>query len=114
MIGFPVSREQYHFLHPQLRDDESKKMEFPAEYMFKDVPERPDENEFDPVDVTLAEMDKHGVALGLVGLGTDATTRALKEHPDRFVASVEIDPNEISKAVRRIRTAYDEHGIKAV
>src|SRR4051812_34948388 len=101
MIGFPVSRSQYHFLHPQLRDEESKRMAFPAEYMFKDVPDRPTDDAVDPVAMTLAEMDHFGIAVGLVGLGTEATERALREHPDRFAASIEIDPNEITKTVRR-------------
>jgi uncharacterized protein len=52
--------------------------------------------------------------MGLVGMGSDAAQRALRDHPDRFAASLEIDPNEITKTVRRIRTAHEEHGIKAV
>ena len=40
MIGFPSAeaRRHYDFLKTQLRDDESRGMEFPAEYMFKGVP----------------------------------------------------------------------------
>ena len=59
-------------------------------------------------------MDTWGVAVGMVGVGADTTARALKEHPDRFVASIEIDPNDITGAVRRIRAAKEEHDIKAV
>jgi len=116
MIGFPSAnaKRHYDFLQPQLKDRESAGMEFPAEYMFTDVPNKVEEAEFDPVAITLAEMDKHGVAIGLVGLGGDVTKRALDEYPDRFAASQEIDPNDITGAVRRIRTAYHEHGIKAV
>ena len=115
MIGFPSAeaRKHYDFLQPVLRDAESAEMEFPAEYMFKGVPNRlPDDA--DPVDVTLAEMDRFGIAIGLVGLGREATLRALKEHPDRFADSLEVDPNDITGAVRAIRAAHDEHGIKAV
>jgi predicted TIM-barrel fold metal-dependent hydrolase len=115
MIGFPAADAQRHydFLKPQLRDAGSADMQFPAEYMFKEVPNRLDEGD-DPVDVTLGEMDRHGIAMGLVGLGGEASKRALKQHPDRFKASVEIDPNQITEAVRRIRRAHDEYGIKAV
>lgn len=115
MIGFPSAEaaRHYDFLKPQLRDAESTEMEFPAEYMFKGVPNRLDDGN-DPIDVALAEMDRHGIAMGLIGLGGEQTARALKEHPDRFVASLEIDPNDITKAVRRIRKAHTEHGIKAV
>ena len=115
MIGFPAADAQRHydFLKPQLRDAASAEMEFPAEYMFKDVPNRLDEGD-DPVDVTLGQMNRYGIAIGLVGLGGEPSKRALKQHPDRFKASLEIDPNQITEAVRRIRRAHDEYGIKAV
>ena len=40
----------------------------------------------DGVAITIGEMDTWGVAVGMVGIGSDTTARALKEHPDRFVA----------------------------
>jgi predicted TIM-barrel fold metal-dependent hydrolase len=115
MIGFPSAnaRRHYDFMQSQLRDAESHKMEFPAEYMFKQVPNQLEEGA-DPVDVTLAEMDRYGIEIGLVGLGGERTARALKEYPDRFAASLEVDPNDITGSVRKIRQAHDEHGIKAV
>ena len=56
------------------KDAESERMEFPAEYMFKDVPDQLEEEE-NPVDVTLSAMDKHGIEMGLVGLGNPAHVR---------------------------------------
>jgi predicted TIM-barrel fold metal-dependent hydrolase len=88
-------------------------MEFPAEYMFKDVPNRLEDEE-DPLEVTLAAMDKNGVEIGLIGLGNAASAGALQQYPERFVASLEVDPNDIGGAVRRIREAHAEHGIVAV
>lgn len=115
MIGFPSpdARRHYDFMKQALRDDESARMEFPAEYMFKQVPNHVEEGQ-DPVEVTLAAMDECGVEIGLVGIGADVTKRALRDHPDRFVASLEVDPNDVTKAVRRIREAHDEYDIKAV
>ncbi len=115
MIGFPTRdpRAHYGHLRAMAKDAESKEMEFPAEYMFKDVPNRLSD-EVNPVDVTLAAMDEHGVAVGMVGLGNEVTLEALARHPDRFVASLEVDPNDITKTVRRIRAAHGEHGIVAV
>jgi uncharacterized protein len=115
MIGFPSARaeRQYDFLEGQLRDDESARMAFPVEYIFKDVPDRLPEGH-DPVATTLEAMDRHGIALGLVGLGGATTARALEEHPGRFRASLEVDPNDITGCVRRIRRAREEHGIVAV
>jgi predicted TIM-barrel fold metal-dependent hydrolase len=115
MLGFPSAdaRRHYEFMRKALHDEESGRMEFPAEYMFKQVPNYVEEGQ-DPIEVTLGEMDKYGIAVGLVGIGADVTKRALRDHPDRFAASLEVDPNEITKAVRRIREAHDEYGVKAV
>lgn len=115
MLGFPSHEavHNYDFLRPVLRDDDSQKMAMPAEYMFKEVPNHLEQAQ-DPVAVTLAEMDRHGISMGLVGLGSDAAKRALDEHPDRFAASLEVDPNDITGTVRRIRTAKERHDIKAV
>jgi predicted TIM-barrel fold metal-dependent hydrolase len=88
-------------------------MDFPAEYMFKDVPNRLELGD-DPINITLGAMDKHGIAVGLVGLGNEVTISAIERHPDRFKPTLEVDPNNIGVAVRSIRRAYDEFQIKAV
>src|SRR4051794_19215947 len=110
MIGFPRAdaASRYESLRAMAKDAESASMEFPAEYMFKAVPNHLPDGA-DPVEVTLTEMDHCGVALGMVGVRSDAALRALREHPDRFVASLEVDPNDVSGAVRQIRLAKDEH-----
>jgi predicted TIM-barrel fold metal-dependent hydrolase len=115
MIGFPSAhaRRHYDFMKPLLHDEESGRMEFPAEYMFKQVPNHLEEGQ-DPIEVTLAAMDRHGIAIGLVGVGGQTSVRALKAHPDRFRASLEVDPNDITGAVRAVRRAREEHGIVAV
>lgn len=115
MIGFPSgnAKEQYAFLRSQLRDEGSAEMEFPAEYMFKTVPNFLPEGA-DPVEVTLGEMDTCGVAVGLIGTSDEVSRRALREHPDRFRGQVHIDPNDITGAVRKIRAAHDGLGIVAV
>jgi predicted TIM-barrel fold metal-dependent hydrolase len=114
MIGFPSAqaKSHYDFLKPQLRDAESGGMEFPAEYMFKGVPNHLAEG-VDPIEVTLGQMDACGVEIGLVGM-SETALRAIAEHPTRFRPTLEVDPNEITAAVRRIRRAYDEHAIVAV
>lgn len=115
MIGFPSAnmKRYYEFMQSQFRDDESKTMNFPAEYMFKDVPKGIEED-IDPVEVTLSEMDRFGIEIGLVGLGGKSASRAIEKYPDRFRATLEVDPNEITKTVREIRDAHDEHRIVAV
>ncbi|HSZ48711.1 MAG TPA: amidohydrolase family protein [Streptosporangiaceae bacterium] len=113
MIGFPHEGfAQYDFIRKQTKDRNSREeMEFPAEYMFKDVPK--DLPTDDPISVTLHEMDKYGIEIGLIGV-SDATSRlALKRHPDRFVPSGDIpDPNDVTGSVRKVRQEYEEFGIK--
>ena len=104
MIGFPAenARRHYDFMKANLRDAESGEMEFPAEYMFKEVPNHKEPEE-DAVAITLGEMDRFGIEIGLVGMGAELTRRAVADHPDRFALSLEVDPNRITDAVRRIR-----------
>jgi predicted TIM-barrel fold metal-dependent hydrolase len=115
MIAFPhadASIDDYTF-RSLLRDEGSADMVFPVEYIFHDVPNHLEKGN-DPIEVTLVEMDKCGVAIGLLGGLDETSRRALREHPDRFRASIHVDPNDITGSVRQIRRAHDEFGIKAV
>jgi len=115
MIGFPSrnARANYDYLREQTKDAESREMEFLAEYMFKDVPNSlPDDD--DAIETTLAAMDRNGVEVGLISMGSSQAQRALADHPDRFRAALEIDPNDITGTVRAIREAHSEYGIIAV
>jgi uncharacterized protein len=114
MIGFPHEGfDQYDFIRKQTKDRNSREeMEFPAEYMFKQVPK--DLPTGDPISVTLHEMDKYGIELGLIGVSDPTSRLALKQHPDRFVPSGNIaDPNDVTGTVRALRREYEEFGIKA-
>ena len=114
MMGFPKAdaARTYDYLRATIHADDESTAEFPAGYMFKEVPNHL-EVEQDGVAVALGEMDKWGVDMSLVGIGGESL-RALREHPDRFIGSLEIDPNDITGAVRKIRAAKEEHDIKAV
>jgi uncharacterized protein len=114
MIGFPHEGfDQYDFIRKQTKDRNSREeMEFPAEYMFKQVPKDLPTDE--PISVTLHEMDKYGIELGLIGVSDPTSRLALKQHPDRFVPSGNIaDPNDVTGTVRALRREYEEFGIKA-
>ncbi len=118
MVGFPKRdrREVYKFLAPNLRDKESQEeFTFPAQYMFKDVPADVDDN-VDPVLVVLDNMDRFGVEQAMVGVTKEReeSIRALKDHPDRFLGSVSVDPNGGMDAVRHIVEMYETYGIRAV
>ena len=58
--GSTAAREQYAFLQASLKDAGSRATEFPAGYLFKDVPH---EGEEPPqgAELLLPSMDKHGV-----------------------------------------------------
>src|SRR3546814_8773517 len=83
-------------------------MDFPVEYMFKEVPADVDPDA-DPVSVVLGEMDHFGIEKAMVGVSLDRTvsTRALTEHPDRFFGSYEVNPNLGMEGVRNLVRAYE-------
>jgi len=117
LIGFPSPdpKSMYEFFRGNLRDQESlENFQFPAQYMFKDVPEGADPK-IDPVAATLYEMDRFGVERGMVSLHEEVAFRALKEHPDRFIPSLTgLDANRGMEAVRDLVRLREEFGLKAV
>ena len=118
MIGVPASHEQrsadyYQKMNAGILDKEAKeKFKFPAEYMFKDVPDHGDVEE--PVEFLLAEMDRFNIAIGMLNVSTNPVARqAVQEHPDRFVASFNVDPNEGMEAVRKLEVGVKELGVRS-
>jgi predicted TIM-barrel fold metal-dependent hydrolase len=115
MIGFPHEGfGLYDFIRKQAKDQATKEeMDFPVEYIFKDVPK--DLPTSDPVSVTLHEMDKYGVEIGTIGVGDELSREALRLYPDRFVPMGTItDPNDVTGTVRQMRREFEEFGIRAV
>ena len=120
-VGFPKSREDmyefYGFIRKQTRDSASKEggeLEFPAGYMFKDVPRWSAEGMDDPVQILLAELDRHNIKQAIVTPYDGPAQRALKEYPDRFFAGINVDPNEGMEALRKIDKAAEEYDLKCV
>ena len=118
MIGLPTDHRQLyeHMQRHMLRDAASRSMTMPAEYMFKDVPTASPDDDVDPVAVTLGEMDRFGVEVGLLSLGVarEHAERALTKHPDRFVPSVTVDPNRGMDGLRDLVEAHERRGVRAV
>jgi hypothetical protein len=115
MLGFPIADydRTYEFLRRGARDKESKeRFRFPVEYMFKGVPYDFGKGR-DPIEATLEEMDKWGIERAMIGVGSETSLRALREHPKRFFASAQVDPNQGMDAVRRLVEAYEKHGVVA-
>jgi hypothetical protein len=129
MIGFPAKdmKAQYAFITQQTKDSESKEeFAFPAEYMFKAPPDKEKalREADDAVGYTLSQMDAWGVEIGMVGVSTrgadgvsegEATgVEALERYPDRFIGSVNADPNEGMAGIEKIVKAYETYGVRAV
>ena len=115
MIGFPIRDRArvYERLRRAAKDRESKEeFAFPAEYMFKHVPDTAGEDE-DPIDVTFAAMDRFGIETGLFGLSPDAL-EGRRRDPKRVALTLEVNPNDVMGAIRKVRAARDEHDIVAV
>ena len=113
MIGFPADDfAMYDFIREQLKDP-SAKFEFPVEYMFKQVPKELYGSSKDPVTLTLNEMDKHGVEIGLIGVGGEVSRKALTEHPDRFVGQGSVDPNTGMEGIREMVRQYEAFGVSS-
>ena len=112
MIGFPAEDfKMYDFIRAQLRDG-SKDFEFPVEYMFKAVPKEL-YGAGDPIALTLREMDIHGIDMGMIGVGGEVSAKALKDHPDRFIASGQVDPNQGMAGIRDMVRQYEAYGVRA-
>ena len=115
MIGLPSveRRDWYDSMSSVLRDEGSKQFQHPAGYMFKDVPTA--RREPDSIDRLLFEMDRFGIERGLipVTLTDELHVRAISEHRDRLLGSVEVDPNDGVAAVRELERAVREHGVVA-
>ena len=114
LIGFPAKDfSGYQRLRVQLKDEQSRDdFEFPVEYIFKNVPKELYGAE-NPIDITLHEMDRWGVEWGLVSCRDEVAQQALRDHPDRFVATGGVYPHESVDGIRKMRRQFDEFGVRS-
>ncbi len=110
MMGIPEAgaRDQwYSFLRPNLRDEESAHMAMPAQYLFKDVPEDP--TDADMIAYTIDRMDRHGIDKALIGVSLDGGVQndAVARNPERFAATLHVDPNGGVPVLRAVQRAFD-------
>jgi predicted TIM-barrel fold metal-dependent hydrolase len=122
--GATAKEQNYAFLRQgQLKDAESKNMNFPAQYMFKDVPfsdqsraaSGPVDEPAQGADLLLPQMDKWGVERAMVGVSPAnvIAQKTLADHPDRFFGAYEFDPNKGMEEIRALVQMYEVYGIKA-
>jgi len=109
------NRRWYDFMRPLLLDEESReRMEMPAQYMFKDIPQTAGQDDY--IAYTLAQMDAHGIERAMVGLSDPQgnNAEAVRRHPERFFASYSADPNRGMETVREIERLHREAGVRCV
>ena len=117
-MGFPYQsveekKHTYDFFRASLKDKESlQEMEFPAEYMFKQVPDvvPPD---VDPVHFIVEKMDAFGIDMAKVGMGKNGI-RAKELYPDRFFLSMSVNPHEGVDGLRKMEQAKADYDIVSV
>ena len=116
MVGFPKPDfSTYDFIRAQTKDTQtSDEFDFPVEYMFKGVPKELYGTDDDPVQVVLKEMDRFNVEMALISCEDETGQRALKDHPGRFVPSMNVDPNDVMGEVRRMDQLHREWDVRAV
>jgi len=113
LIGFRALR----VVPPIAALRESDKLDHhPHGYMFKDIPPElsAEDNPAASIAETLEKMDQFGIEYGLVSLTETMTAQAVKQHPDRFIATLAADGNKGMDAVRAIVRAKEEHDIRGI
>lgn len=116
MLGIPVKEDRsdwYDSFKPLLMDEQSRQMfAMPAQYMFKDIPETGNPEDF--IAWTIAQMDKFGIEKALVGYNEDPSSEeAARRYSDRFFFDVPLNPNNGMEEVRRLKRLHKEVGVKA-
>jgi len=115
MIWFPAPKAapRYEMLQGALGNHATGPASSPTSYLFGDGPTLADG--CDPIASTLDEMHRFNIGLAVVDVGLDPVgASALHRHPDRFIGSCSVDPNQGMEAVRQIVRMHREYGIRAV
>jgi predicted TIM-barrel fold metal-dependent hydrolase len=118
MFGLPDPKglhAAYESFKPLYRDKESREFAFPAQYMFKDIPNIETIGD-DPVGWAVKQMDRFNIEKALIGVNefSDMHKIARDRFADRFVFDVGLDPNGGMDEVRRLRRLTKEYDVRAV
>lgn len=113
LIGF---RGRRHFRAVEALRDSEKDEHHPHGYLFKDIPPELSEEDDDNAAVgeTLELMDRYGIEYGLVSVTDERSEQAVRQYPDRFLASLPVDGNRGMDEIRKIVRLHDELGLRAV
>jgi predicted TIM-barrel fold metal-dependent hydrolase len=117
MFGLPDPKglhAAYETFKPLYRDRESREFAFPAQYMFKDIPDIEAIGD-DPVGWAVKQMDRFNIETALIGVNpfSDMHKIARDRFSDRFVFDIGLDPNGGMDEVRRLRQLTKEYDVRA-
>jgi predicted TIM-barrel fold metal-dependent hydrolase len=117
MFGLPDPaglHAAYESFKPLYRDKESRDFAFPAQYMFKDIPNIAEIGD-DPVGWAVKQMDRFNIEKALIGVNpfSEMSRIARDRFSDRFVFDVGLDPNGGMDEVRRLRQLAKEYDVRA-
>ncbi len=60
-------------------------------------------------------MDLFGIRIGMLNVATNLEARRARQlHPDRFLASWDVDPNRGMEAIYELEQAVEQLGVKSV
>jgi predicted TIM-barrel fold metal-dependent hydrolase len=105
----------YESFKPLYRDKESKNFAFPAQYMFKDIPDIAEIGD-DPVGWAVKQMDRFNIEKALIGVNEFGGMHniARDRFAERFIFDVPVDPNNGVDEVRRLKRLTKEYDVRAV
>jgi uncharacterized protein len=106
--------EWYEFMRPLFLDEDSRNYaKMPAEYMFRNIPDI--EKQDDYIAYTVAEMDRWGIERAMLGISetNHIALEAVRRYPDRFFASLGVNPNNGMDEVRRLERFKRDYDIKS-
>ena len=117
MLGIPEAEDRsdwFDSFRPLIKDKQTlESFTMPAQYMFKDVPDEAHDGE-DPIKVTLDQMDKYNIEIGMIGVDGAQGQKAITDHPDRFVGTLSVDPNRGVDALRDMTKAKEMWDIRSI
>ena len=117
MMNIPGAdnRGWYEFMMPLFLDEDSRNYtKIPVEYMFRNVPDIGESDDY--IATTVALMDRHNIGSAMLGIDGAAglNAEAIRRYPDRFFASYSANPNNGMDEVRKIVRLHRDHNLKAV
>src|SRR5437879_8138206 len=114
-IGFPYQSvekkvQTYDFFRANRKYKQSlEEMEFPAQYMFKNVPDIVDPD-VDPIEWTVEKMQAFGIVHGKIGYN-ERGIEAKRRYPELFSLGIGVNPQEGVDALRKMEKANAEPDI---